>query len=97
MLGFLQSMASLNRMHREGVPEGERAALPWKLRPKAHMLQHLVCDQLRLWGSPSGFWCYGDEDYVGAIKAIAGKTRHPRALELRICEKLMLSVGLGTL
>ena len=98
LMGCLQNMGALHFMYREGVvAEQERAKLPWKLRPKAHMLQHLACDQLDLWGSPSNFWCYGDEDYVGAIKGIAAKTLHPRTLEVRVCEKLMLGVGLGRL
>ena len=54
------------------------------------MLQHLVMDQLDTHGSPSNCWCYKDEDFVGAVKRIAGKTRLPQTLERRVSEKLML-------
>jgi hypothetical protein len=64
------------------------------MRPKAHALHHLIEDKLRLWGSPSRFWNYRDEDYVGAIKVIAAKTKHPFTLERRIADKLMLLAGL---
>lgn len=97
MLSFLQAMAALHDLWRHGLSERESAAQPWKLRVKAHMLQHLVCDQLQLWGSPSAFWCYRDEDFVGAVKRIAGKSRHPATLEVRVAEKLMLSSGLDSL
>lgn len=97
MMVFLQSMAALHDMWRAGVPVAEQAGLPWKLRPKAHMLQHLVSDQLHLWGAPSNFWCYGDEDFVGSVKRLAASSRHPSTLEARVAEKLMLSAGLGCL
>ncbi len=58
------------------------------------MLQHMVEEKLSLWGSPSRFWCYRDEDYVGAVKNIAMKSRHPATIELRVNEKLMILAGL---
>jgi hypothetical protein len=64
------------------------------MRPKAHVLQHLVQDKLKLWGSPSQYWCYRDEDYVGAVKQLANRTMHPSTLEKRVAEKLMLLAGL---
>lgn len=94
MLAFLQTMAQLNEMWRSGVPESEHQALPWKLRKKAHMLQHLACEQLPLFGSPASFWCYRDEDWVGSVKRIAALSRHPHTLEERVAQKLMLSAGL---
>lgn len=97
MLGFLQTMTLLHEMWRSGVPESEHQALPWKLRKKAHMLQHLVCDQLQLWGSPSSFWCYRDEDWIGVVKRIAARSHHPHTLEERVAQKLMLAAGLGCL
>ena len=94
MLAFLQALTELSLMWRAGLPAQEQASQPFKVRRKAHMLQHLVRDQLGLWGSPSGFWCYADEDYIGVVKTIAARTRHPATLEKRICEKLMLLSGL---
>ena len=38
------------------------------------MLQHVVEDQLDLWGSPRLFWCYCDENFIGVIKNIAGRS-----------------------
>lgn len=42
----LKSKAALHGMCCEGAPEAEQASLPWKLRPKAHMLQSWVSDRL---------------------------------------------------
>ena len=36
---------------------------------------------LRVYGNPAKFWCYRDEDYVGFIKRICAKTKHPATLE----------------
>ena len=54
------------------------------------MLQHLVEDKLPLWGSPANFWCYRDEDYIGSVKSIAAKTKHPWTFETRVMEKLRI-------
>ena len=75
------------------IPLAQQKRLLFHVRPKAHVLQHLVEDKLWLWGSPSQFWCYRDEDYVGAVKTIAAKTKHPHTLEERISEKLMILSG----
>jgi hypothetical protein len=96
MYRFLQGFASLHTIWRVGRPEAECAAAPWHLRPKAHVLQHLVEDQLRLWGSPSRSWCYRDEDFVGAVKRIAARSMHPSTLEARLTEKLCLLSGLSS-
>ncbi len=45
--------------------------MPFHIRPKAHLLQHLVQDKVPLFGAPSGFWGYGDEAFVGALKALS--------------------------
>ena len=60
-----------------------RTPYPFHLRLKAHLLQHLVEDQLDMWGSPSLFWCYGDENFIGAMKETAAKSKHPHTLEDR--------------
>jgi hypothetical protein len=94
MYQFLQSLAALNTLWRSGLPEAAQKKQPFHLRQKAHVLQHLVVDKLHYWGSPSRSWCYRDEDYVGAVKVIAGKTKHPHTLELRVNQKLMILAGL---
>ena len=91
----LQSMSSLNALWRRDLEERHHGVQPFHLRPKAHMLQHLVEEQTLLWGSPARSWCYRDEDFVGAVKLVAGKSKHPASLETLVSEKLMLLSGLG--
>ena len=95
MYTYLQSLARLHRLWREGVAEAYHSAMPFALRPKAHLLHHLVEDKMLLWGNPARFWNYRDEDWVGAVKVIAAKTRDPRTLEERVLEKLRLRLGLN--
>ena len=90
MYRFLQALAALHRLWREGLPEARRDNLPFNLRPKAHVMQHLVEDKLCLWGSPADFWCYRDEDYIGSVKLIAAKTKHPKFLEAKVMQKLRI-------
>jgi hypothetical protein len=94
---FLTNLKSLNALWRRGVLPDEQKPLPFHVRQKAHMLQHMAEDKLKLWGSPSRFWCYRDEDYVGTIKNIASKTKHPNTLEERMCEKLRIWSALESL
>ena len=59
MYAFLQSLEQLNRLWCSGLSnDEERKRMPFHIRPKCHMLQHLVEDQLRLWGTPKNFSCY---------------------------------------
>ena len=58
------------------------------------MMMHLALDKLVLWGSPSEFWCYGDEDACGKVKKVAAKSSHPATIEKRVMEKLMVLAGL---
>ena len=93
MFQFLQGMGQLNHMWRQGLADNLVSAQPWHIRPKSHMLQHLVQDQLDSWGSPSAFWCYSDESFVGSIKNVAMATKHPATLEDRVSEKVVLLAG----
>ena len=99
---YLQALANLHDIWRRGCPERELSKMPFNLRPKAHAIQHLASDKLRLWGNPSRSWCYRDEDFVGAVKKIAQKTSHPHTLEQRIMEQIddfgsvCLKASLGT-
>jgi hypothetical protein len=90
MYQYLQSLKSLHDLWRQGVPQDEWKPLPWHIRPKAHACQHLVHEKIELWGNPSKFWCYADEDFVGAVKYIARKTSLPITMEQRVCEKLRI-------
>jgi hypothetical protein len=92
---YLQGLGALNDIWKRGCPEADVNKMPFHLRQKCHAMQHLASDKLALWGSPVRSWCYRDEDFVGAIKTIAQKTSHPRTLEQRVMEKLMILEGLG--
>ena len=94
LMVFLNNYAKLHFLWREDQDLSSGDSLPFHMRPKAHMLQHLVLDKLSLWGSPSEFWCYGDEDACGRIKRIASRTHHMATIEQRIMEKIMVSDGL---
>ena len=95
LYGLLASLSALHAMWRDSAPAGvDHAKLPWGMRPKCHMLQHLAADQLQSWGSPTNFWCYGDEAFVGTIKRVAASNKDPRTLEQRVADKSMLLAGL---
>ena len=96
MYVFLQSLKFLHDLWRVGVPEDQQKNLPFHLRPKCHVLQHLVEDKLCLWGSPASFWCYRDEDFIGVVKGIARKTKEPKTMEKRILEKMMIWTKVST-
>ena len=92
---FLESFEALHSMWRHGLGEEAQRKLPWHSRPKAHMLQHLADQKIDMYGSPSRFWCYGDEDFVGTIKTVCMMTKHPHTLERRVAEKAMISEGVN--
>ena len=58
MYAFLGSFKRLHDLWRRALPEDTWTFLPWHIRPKHHLFQHLI-DDLRIYGSPAGFWCYG--------------------------------------
>ena len=95
MLLFLASLSDLFSLWRQGASEAAAKAAPFFFRPKAHMLQHLVQDHVPVFGNPAKFWCYRDEDFVGAIKRICANTKHPATLERRVLLKLRILAGLG--
>ena len=96
MYDFLGALSGLNRLWRHGLPaDHSEKGLPFHLRPKGHGLQHLVADKLFLFGSPSAFWCYRDEDYIGAVKRIAQASKHPWTIEKRVMEKLRILTKLS--
>jgi hypothetical protein len=88
MYKYLGALGGLHRLWREGLAEDQQTGLPFVLRPKCHVLQHLVEDKVPIWGSPAIFWTYRDESYIGAVKKIALKSRHPATMEQRVLEKL---------
>ena len=88
MYQYLQALEVLHKLFRR-VP-GPHANLPFNVRPKAHMCQHLVEETVPVHGTPAGFWCYRDEDFVGLVKYIASKTKHPFTLAHRVLQKLRI-------
>jgi hypothetical protein len=47
-----------------------------------------------VFGNPSSYWGYRDEDFVGYIKDIAMKSLHPHTLEKRCIQKLRILAAL---
>ena len=54
----------------------------------------MVYEKVEMFGSPNTFWGYRDEDFVGAVKIIAAKTKHPANLEERVIQKLRILAAL---
>ena len=54
-------------LHRQADQNGSPE---WAVKPKFHMLQELIHYSPDL-GSPSDFWCYLDETFVGMIARMA--------------------------
>ena len=94
MYQYLTNLKDLNTLWRDGAAERAIPKLPFHLRPKCHACQHLVEDKLDIFGNPSSFWCYRDEDFVGCVKIIARKTMHPATLERRVMQKLRILAAL---
>ena len=90
MYQYLGALHNLHDLWPTGAPAVVPDKLPFHIRPKAHLCQHLVHEKIDMFGSPSSFWCYRDEDWVGAIKSLANKTKHPATLEQRMIEKLRI-------
>jgi hypothetical protein len=90
MYDYLLALGGLNALWREGLAIADHRTEPFHLRPKAHACQHLAEEKIEVYGSPSSFWCYRDEDFIGVVKGIASKTKHPFTLEERIVQKLCI-------
>jgi hypothetical protein len=97
MYTILSTTLTLHNLWRDGVAVEDQAHLPFHIRPKCHLLQHLVEDQLLDFGSPSSFHCYGDEDFVGSLKRVCHRTKHPHTLEARVVEKCRLLAAIDAL
>ena len=94
MYQFLSSLEQLNTLWCTGlVSDDIKKRMPFHLRPKAHMVSHLVEDQLDLWGSPRNFSCYMDEHFVGSMKTVCSMSKHPHTIEKVALEKSRLLSG----
>ncbi len=58
--GFLEAFSELRLLFRRGVPTELHNRQPFGMRPKDHVMQHIVEDKLSLYRSPANFWCYAD-------------------------------------
>ena len=94
LMAFLHEMEHLHALWRRHLPLEQHHAMPWHIRPKCHAFEHIALDQLRLWGSPRRTWCYGDENFVGQIKNVAMRSKHPRTLEDVVMRKVQLASGI---
>jgi hypothetical protein len=93
---YLDAYGKLHALWREGLTPEQAARMPFHVRPKTHLLQHLAEEQLRMFGSPAMSWCYRDEDFVGSVKRTAQCSKHPATLEVRCMEKLRILAKLDT-
>jgi hypothetical protein len=87
---YLNALLELRKMFRAGRTLKKQKKEPFHVRPKTHATQHLGEEKLEAFGSPRSSWCYLDEDFIGFMKSIASKTKHPRTLEVRIMQKLRI-------
>ena len=94
MHGFIQALTDKRGLFRRHLPAVHHASQCFPFRPQGHMLEHIVDQKILLWGSPRGFWCYADEDFVGLVKRIAVQTKHPRTMERVLLEKYRLFADL---
>jgi hypothetical protein len=90
MYKCLQALVVLHDLWRAGLPETAHGKLPFHIKRKAHMLQHLCEEKLPMWGSPSRIWSYRDESFIGAAKIIAASSKKPNKLDRRIIEQLLI-------
>ena len=88
MLKYLDGLSALHELWTGGLDAKLAARQGWHLRPKAHLVQHLVSDTIKIFGSPSSFWCYFDESFVGRAKKIAAMSRHPATIGKMVLKKL---------
>ena len=94
MYCFLNALERLNTLWCTGLATNEeKSRMPFHIRPKCHMIQHLTEDQLDLWGNPRNFNCYCDEHFIGSLKQICACCKHPRTLERVALLKSRLLAG----
>ena len=94
MHAFIQAQTSLRALNRRHLAPERHESQPFAWRPKGHMLEHLVNEQIPRRGSPKTFWCYADEDFVGIMKRIAMQTKHPKTMGRVILQTYRLYAGL---
>jgi hypothetical protein len=78
---FLTSLRALHDLWRWNLPVHLHAKLPFHIRRKAHLMHHLAEDKLQMWGSPSRFWCYRDEECLSRADRRSGERGKERERE----------------
>ena len=69
----------------------ELAFVLFDIRPKFHMMSHMVLDVRRERQNPKYAWCFGDEDYMHHVASLARMT-HRNTTMLRVLERLRLGL-----
>ena len=67
----------------------------FRVKPKLHLLHHLVSEVAPMHGPPSLFWCYQDEDWGGHAAKVAarrGGRKSPATLAGRTLCRLLASL-----
>ena len=59
------------------------------MTPKLHLFEHLCQVQVVLWGNPSFWWTYADEDLVGLAIDMA-QNCHPTSLAITMLYKWLI-------
>ena len=90
---ILDNLKVLSNMWLTACPPLLRSRQPWHVRQKAHMLVHLVEEQLELFGSPRQTWCYTDESFMHTLKRCASFCKHGSTLESTVLAKLRLAAS----
>ena len=97
ILKYLAALGNLHDLWTAGLGADLAARQGWHMRPKAHLMEHLALDKIEIFGSPSTFNCYQDENFVGKVKKIAAKSRHPWTLSNLVLKKLGVLARLDAL
>ncbi|MCP4243104.1 MAG: hypothetical protein GY772_21330 [bacterium] len=93
-VGFLDAYGGLHdelRLRAAGAPRAVvRDDLPWRFKPKHHLFQHLVEEQVFELGNPLEYWTYTDESIMGVLSVMAASTPDPRG----VCEQVLWKLRL---
>ncbi len=71
-----------------------RDELGWRVKPKHHLFQHLIEEQLIELGNPREYWTYSDEGLMGAASVMAAASPAPRTVAEQIMRKLQILEGM---
>ncbi len=98
-VSFLEHYGHLHDLARN-LDAGEtrvpsRGELCWHIKPKHHLFQHLVEEQVEELGNPRSYWTYTDESLMGVLSQVAAATPDPRGVCEQVMSKLRLLASLA--